>query len=111
MGLPRIWIVNLLSANRNITLKKHIFTLWKKWIISLKIDELKVNFLKAKKFISPSKYPPVKRDIAFIIAENIKVEDIKNEIRSACRTILKKVELFDIFAGGKIEKNINRKKN
>jgi phenylalanyl-tRNA synthetase beta chain len=57
-----------------------------------------------KKYSAPSKFPVVKRDLAFVIDEGINVKNIQELIRSSSKITLNKVELFDIFSGGKLEK-------
>jgi phenylalanyl-tRNA synthetase beta chain len=49
-------------------------------------------------------FPPVLRDIAFVVAENTEFAAIKKAVRAAS-TFLTEVELFDIFRGKGIEKN------
>jgi phenylalanyl-tRNA synthetase beta chain len=56
------------------------------------------------KFIPLSKFPEVKRDLSMLIDNSVKYEDIKNLAEKTERNILKKVSLFDVFEGDKIEK-------
>jgi phenylalanyl-tRNA synthetase beta chain len=56
------------------------------------------------KYIPPSKFPAVRRDLAFVIDESIKVQEIQELIRNTSKITLNKIELFDIFSGGKLEK-------
>jgi phenylalanyl-tRNA synthetase beta chain len=68
------------------------------------IDSLEKMKKRELKYIPPSKYPAVKRDLAFIIDESVKVQEIQELIRNTSKITLNKIELFDIFSGGKLEK-------
>lgn len=50
------------------------------------------------------KYPPVSRDFAFVLNEEIMYNDIKKAIVSYS-PLVKSVELFDVYVGDKIDKN------
>ena len=53
--------------------------------------------------ISP--YPSIVRDIAFVVEKTINAEDIKIEIVRNGGTLLKSVEIFDVYSGKSIEEN------
>jgi phenylalanyl-tRNA synthetase beta chain len=65
--------------------------------------ELNWNYLvkllnkKSIRFEELSKFPEVSRDLAVIIDENIKFESIFKKIKSNSGSILKKIDLFDVF--------------
>ncbi len=50
------------------------------------------------------RYPEVKRDLALLIDEDIKFEQIKELAFQTENIILKKVQIFDVFRGEKLEK-------
>ncbi|MFK8029121.1 MAG: phenylalanine--tRNA ligase subunit beta, partial [Gammaproteobacteria bacterium] len=50
-----------------------------------------------------SKYPEVRRDMAFIVPEEVSVEQIMEGVRSAAPSSLKDLRLFDIYRGKGIE--------
>jgi phenylalanyl-tRNA synthetase beta chain len=57
-----------------------------------------------KQFKEYEKYPPVMRDLAFVVEEKILYNDIREEIENYHKFI-KKVELFDVYQGRRLGKN------
>ncbi|MDD5294751.1 MAG: hypothetical protein PHP21_02405, partial [Patescibacteria group bacterium] len=51
-----------------------------------------------KKYEKLPKYPPVVRDLAFVVGSKILYNDIKKEIENFSK-LVKKVELFDVYEG------------
>lgn len=58
---------------------------------------------KASQFKELSKFPEVKRDLALLINKEIKYQQIEELAYQAERNLLKKVNLFDIYEGDKLE--------
>jgi len=58
----------------------------------------------AKKYEKLPKYPPVIRDLAFVVGSKILYNDIKNEIENFSR-LVKEVELFDVYEGEGLGEN------
>ncbi len=54
-----------------------------------------------KRYKEFDKFPPVIRDLAFVVNEKVLYNDIKNEIINF-HEYIKEVELFDVFQGGKV---------
>lgn len=52
-------------------------------------------------FIETPKYPPVMRDLAFVVENKILYNDLKKEI-SGFDPLIKTVELFDVYIGNKL---------
>ena len=51
-----------------------------------------------------SQYPEVKRDLAFIINDNVSCDDIQKVIKSAVKqNIFKGAEIFDVYQGEHVE--------
>jgi len=50
-------------------------------------------------YASPSKYPSVRRDLAFIVNEQVVFQEIQRKIESCAGEALKNVQLFDIYQG------------
>ena len=50
-----------------------------------------------------SKLPPVRRDLAFVIADAVKSADLLNTLRAAAGPLVKSVDLFDVYTGVGIE--------
>ena len=65
---------------------------------STKIKNAKTSFK------SISKFPSVKRDLSFILDKGVSFEVIKAVAFKAENKILKKVSLFDVYEGDKLEK-------
>ena len=50
-----------------------------------------------------SSFPPVDRDFAFVIEESVPAENLMNAVRSADRTLIQNVSLFDVYQGKGLE--------
>jgi len=57
-----------------------------------------------KKYKKNIKFPPVVRDLAFVVNNKILYNDIREEIENSSE-LIKAVELFDVFVGGQLEKD------
>ncbi|MGB0424584.1 MAG: phenylalanine--tRNA ligase subunit beta, partial [Flavobacteriales bacterium] len=57
--------------------------------------------LKAKEL---AKFPAVRRDLSLLVDESVSFADLKNTALQAERNLLKKVGLFDVYEGDKMEK-------
>jgi phenylalanyl-tRNA synthetase beta chain len=66
--------------------------------LNLKLSEINASYR------SLSQYPPISRDLAFIVNSNIDSNSIANEIKNICDLVII-VELFDEFASDKFGKN------
>lgn len=66
--------------------------------------EVEVAFAPARQtFAEPSRYPQVRRDLAFIVDEAVTFSDIRDRVLSAASSALREVTLFDIYRGPGIE--------
>ena len=61
------------------------------------LDKLKQIPVQPQKFTEPLKYPKVIRDFAFIFDISVKYGDVNDYILTSSSSLLKKVDLFDIF--------------
>lgn len=50
-------------------------------------------------YAAPSKYPSIRRDLAFVVGEHVGYQEIQGKIASCAGEILKNVQLFDIYQG------------
>ncbi len=66
------------------------------------LDKLKLLPIKNKRFTQPQKYPKVVRDCAFIFDFSVKYDDVKNAIIRNSSSLLKNVDLFDLFISDSI---------
>ena len=55
-------------------------------------------------FTEIPKFPPVLRDLSFVISKNIQVDEIINEVKKVNPAMIKDVVLFDVYEGEHIEK-------
>ena len=56
-------------------------------------------------FVSPSKFPSVRRDIALLLDREISAGQLINEIKSIASDLLTNIRLFDIYTGQGIDSN------
>lgn len=52
------------------------------------------------------KFPAIKRDIAMVVAENVTVKEIEKVIKQHAGQYLESIELFDVYQGKQIGKNL-----
>ncbi len=57
----------------------------------------------ARAKFSPSSYQPVERDFAFLLDEGVAVDDMIRAVRSADKTLIASVDLFDVYVGDKVD--------
>ena len=69
------------------------------YVSELSIEELTQEEKGFKSYIPSAKFPPVTRDLAFIVDKKILVESVERLIRSSGAPLLKKATLFDVFEG------------
>ncbi len=69
------------------------------YVSELSIEELTQEEKRFKSYIPSPKFPPVTRDLAFIVDKKILVENVERVIRSSGAPLLKKATLFDVFNG------------
>ncbi len=57
-----------------------------------------------KKFRELPRFPSVERDFAFLVADSVKSAALEKEIRQMGEGLVSRVELFDLFTGGRVPK-------
>jgi phenylalanyl-tRNA synthetase beta chain len=50
-----------------------------------------------------SKYPPIRRDIAVVVSENVAVQTILDQVRAKKIPLISEVHLFDVYRGKGME--------
>ena len=60
--------------------------------------------LKKKVFQEMPKYPSVARDISLVVSEETKARQIQDEIMKLGKGLVVRVEIFDLFRGGRVPK-------
>ncbi|MGD9638478.1 MAG: phenylalanine--tRNA ligase subunit beta [Alphaproteobacteria bacterium] len=68
------------------------------------VPKSRKNKGKAKKNLALSQFQPLKRDFAFVVDEKISASDVILATKSADKQLISDVLLFDVFAGGSLEK-------
>ena len=85
------------SANSGVLCKQRV--------CSLAGDQLAVITGKPIKNKEISKYPEIKKDVAFILNREISSNDVIKVIKKAGSNLLKDIDIFDVYEGDHIEEN------
>jgi len=97
-----VGVVALLSSEaiKNINLKKGVALAELNFnkIVSLILNQSSFRFSEAQK------YPPIIRDLAFVLNEKILYNDFRKDILNF-NSLIKSVELFDVYVGNKLAAN------
>lgn len=72
--------------------------------ISLKTLLIAISKGNLNQYQTVPKFPPINRDLAFVIDQKILYNDISKEIKSF-HSLIKEVELFDVYSGTNLENN------
>lgn len=78
------------------------------YVMEISLSKL-IKDIKPIKYKEASKYPEIKKDIAFIVPLKMTNEEIETEIKRAGGRLLTNIEVFDVYTGenvGKEEKSI-----
>ncbi len=75
------------------------------YYMELNLDDFINNMEEIKKYKIVPAFPSIEIDLAIVVDEKIKNEDIVNEIRESGTELLKDVHLFDIYRGEQIDKD------
>jgi phenylalanyl-tRNA synthetase beta chain len=67
-------------------------------VAEVNVDPLVTAQSKARTFREPERFPAVTRDIALIVPETVRHEEIVRAISSPREPLLESVELFDLFS-------------
>ena len=69
------------------------------YVLELNLTALLELRVPQTKMAQISKYPSVKRDLALVVKKDVLVEDIIRCVKKAGRSIVKNVEIFDVYQG------------
>ncbi len=75
------------------------------YYMELNMDNFINNIKETRNYKPIPAFPSIDIDLAIVIDDKIKSEDITNEIKKSGTELLKKVRLFDTYRGEQIEKN------
>ncbi len=74
----------------------------KLYVFELSFDKIITKVVTEKKYTHLPKYPSIYRDIAIVLDNHIKAEDVYKIIRETDNSILKEINLFDYYEGKQI---------
>ncbi|MBR6253754.1 MAG: phenylalanine--tRNA ligase subunit beta [Clostridia bacterium] len=69
------------------------------YVMELNLEKLAEYNHDTAKYKEISKFPGIEKDVAFVVANEIKSEDIEAIIKSAGGKMLKAIEVFDVYTG------------
>ncbi len=81
------------------------FDLKDTYVFEINLDAILDVTPQEMRFSPISKYPSVTRDIAIVVDLDIKAQTLKEAIINKGNSILKSVEVFDVYQGSHVEKN------
>ena len=90
-------IVGILGKLHPSVTKEDVF------VMEINLDKLlnkRVGKMKYKEF---SKFPSIKKDVAFIVDNNIESAVIEKQIKKSAGNLLNCIEVFDVYTGEHIE--------
>ena len=82
----------------NIT-KEDIF------VLEINLDELFQKKVGKMKYKEISKFPNVKKDVAFVVDKKLTSKEIEKVIKSAGGSLLTDIEVFDVYTGSNLDEN------
>jgi len=69
------------------------------YVFEINLDELFEKKVGKMKYKEISKFPSIKKDVAFVVAKNLESKDIEKVIKSAGGSLLAEIEIFDVYTG------------
>ena len=72
------------------------------FVLEINLDELFKKKVGKMKYKEISKFPNVKKDVAFIVAKNLESKDIEKVIKNAGGSLLTDIEVFDVYTGSNV---------
>lgn len=99
VGGKMLGTLNMLGAKigKSLGLKKQVA------LCEISLPQLSqaINRTSARQFEEFEKYPPLTRDLAFVVDAKILYSDIRQEIAQTSE-LIRRVEFFDVYQGGKL---------
>ena len=84
------------TAAKNYTFSSRVY------LAELDLQTLFENIQKSEKYSQLPKYPAITRDFSFVCSEETAAGDLAETIKNCDKTLIEKIELFDVFRGGQI---------
>ena len=72
------------------------------YIFEINLDELFKKRVGKMKYKEISKFPNIKKDVAFVVDKNIISKDIEKVIKNASGSLLTDIEVFDVYTGSNV---------
>ena len=79
------------------------------YVAEVSLSKIMDKKIKAIKYKESSKYPLIKKDLAFVVKKDVTADTVKEQIKRSGGRLLTDVEVFDVYTGdnvGKDEKSI-----
>ena len=72
------------------------------YVFEINLDELFQKKVGKMKYKEISKFPSIKKDVAFVVDKNLISKDIEKVIKSAGGSLLTEIEVFDVYTGANV---------
>jgi phenylalanyl-tRNA synthetase beta chain len=72
------------------------------FVVELELDTIEALGVATPKYVPIPRLPPVTRDIALVVSEDVSAREVEAVIREAAGPLCESIELFDLFRGGNI---------
>ena len=72
------------------------------YVFEINLDELFQKKVGKMKYKEISKFPSIKKDVAFVVDKNLVSKDIEKIIKSAGGSLLTEIEVFDVYTGANV---------
>ena len=73
------------------------------FVLEINLDQLFEKKVGKMKFKEISKFPGIKKDIAFIVDKNLESKQIEKVIKSGGGSLLTEIEVFDVYTGENVD--------
>ena len=75
------------------------------YVAELSLTKIMEKVIKPIKYKESSKYPEIKKDLAFIVNKNILAGDIMDQIKKSGGRLLTNIEIFDVYTGENVKED------
>ena len=72
------------------------------YVFEINLDELLQKKVGKMKYKEVSKFPSIKKDVAFVVDKKLVSKDIEKVIKSAGGSLLTEIEIFDVYTGSNV---------
>ena len=75
------------------------------FVFEINLDKLLSKKVGKMKYKEISKYPNIKKDVAFIVNKDVESKEIETVIKKSSGSNLIQIEVFDVYTGENVGKN------